>query len=147
MGEWDDFEIVTADVADADRNGWTRLPNNGWGALVASVAGPEHVRGVRRPPGLTKVVTRDRDGGERRFTRPASPEELDMIQEGIVDYLSQSDTPPPPRGVEWEIRLPGRMNERDLDRGVNGAMMQAPDLDLRAQKAAVLRYMEGLFPG
>ena len=143
--KWDDFEVVTGEVADADRDGWTPLPHNGWGALVAFVAGPHHVRGVRRPPGPTRVVC-ERGGVRESFLRPASQEDLEMVQDGIVGYLSESRTPPPPAGVTWEILLPSGMSEVDLDRGVDAAMSTAHDLDFRAQKAAVEAYLGSVLP-
>ncbi len=143
---WGDFDVVTGEVADDDSDGWTPLPHNGWGALVAFVAGPAHVRGVRRPPGPTRVVC-ERGGLRESFLRPASQEDLEMIQDGIVGYLSESRTPPPPAGVTWEIRLPPGMTEVDLDRGVDSAMCTAHDLDFPAQKAAVAAYLGGVLAG
>ncbi|MHB1288141.1 DUF5956 family protein [Georgenia sp.] len=144
MRTWDDFTVVSAATADADMDGWTRLPPNGWGALVAYLAGPNWVRGVQCPPGLTTVV-RIRGGVEERSKRPATQEDLDMIRDSIDGYLEMSQTPLPPTGVEWEIQLPSGMDDRDLDRGINEAMMDAGDGGFAADKLAVERYMRSLY--
>jgi len=143
---WDDFAVVDGTVADADPDGWTPLPYNGWGALVAFLAGPAHVRGVRRPPGPTRVVVESR-GVRESYMRPASQEDLDMIQDGIAGYLSESRTPSPPAGVTWEIRLPAGMGDDELDAVVYHATDDVDDHDFPGQKAAIGTYLERLLSG
>lgn len=140
MPTWDEFDIVGESADDA---GWTSLPPNGWGALVAFIAGPGRARGVRRTPRPVKVVT-GRPGAEVTQTRPPTDDELDHVREAVTGYLSMSGIPEPPAGVEWQICLPDDTNERSLDRGVNRAMREADGLDFPGQREAVTRYISRL---
>ena len=101
---WESFASPPQEEpADGD---WVKLPENGWGALVAHVAGPGSARPnvVPLEERTVAVHCMTRDGEESRFVEPMSEDDLQGTRDAIVAYLADVGVPPPPY-FWWEVRL------------------------------------------
>jgi hypothetical protein len=133
---------------DAQLEGWTEATANGWGALIAWVAGPANT--CRVP-----AAARDRHtevlvmtgGAVVRQPSMLSDEDLASIDDDIDLYLAAAGVPPLPRGYAWFIRRPAQC---DTDAAFWSAINQgvqetAPDavepLELRLVIDGVLRAL------
>lgn len=85
------------------------LPESGWGALIAGVAGPRWARRApwtAPPPVITTMVTATTTVPSEA---PRSAEEQRGIDDDIADYLLAADVPPPPPRVTWALRCPATL--------------------------------------
>jgi hypothetical protein len=93
----------------AQLEGWTEATANGWGALIAWVAGPANTR--RAPAAVrdrhTEVLVMT-DGAVVRQPSMLSDEDLASIDDDIDSYLAAAGVPPLPRGYTWFIRRPAQ---------------------------------------
>jgi hypothetical protein len=99
--DWDRVPEVTADA------GWTELPGNGWGAVIAAAAGEGRVgrRPAPRSAFTTRVIVR---AGRRvqAWTEPRSEHDQATIDEDVDEFLAAADLPPRPSGFVWSLRHP-----------------------------------------
>lgn len=123
MKSWDEVRILD------DQAGWAEVDENGWGTLLAWVAGPENAR--RCPTsddGRTVRVVIERPGvPDQRTVEPFTAYDRDLVEDGINPYLEQAGVPPRPRGYIWFIRVwpPDHTAEEFLQR-VNESVLTAP---------------------
>jgi hypothetical protein len=133
----------------AQLEGWTEATANGWGALIAWVAGPANTR-------CTPAAVRDRhtevlvmtDGTVVRQPSMLSDDDLASIDDDIDSYLAAASIPPLPRGYTWYIRRPARCpTDAAFWSAINhGVQETAPDdavepLELRLVVDGVLRTL------
>ncbi|MGI8698951.1 MAG: DUF5956 family protein, partial [Mycobacteriales bacterium] len=112
---WSQYEARAAD-AHADDASVITLSDNGWGALVAWLAGPQHTH--RMPwnrEGATVSVTGERPPGKvvLRGVRPLAAAEAKEIDHEIYSSLTEAGVPPPPRGFAWLLVLPPGISAED----------------------------------
>lgn len=116
------------EVADGGpEQGWTELPETGWGMLAAWAAGTENIR--RYPVDDTgrqvRVTTETGTSTETRFD-PFTTSDRQAVDEDIESYLADAGVPAPPRGYTWLIRLPetvGTENQfwQEINKGLAAA--------------------------
>ena len=91
------------------------LPESGWGALVAWVAGPARVaRGVagsHDSPVVETVTTAA--GTTHRSERARTPTDQAEIDDDADAYLKDAGVPARPRGFRWFLRFPPRCADED----------------------------------
>jgi hypothetical protein len=109
---WEDYAVVelTGEPDDAERAACEyELPDNGWGGLIAWVAGPQRV--FRRPSqrDYTSLLTCMDASGVVVFEEmvPLSADEIASISDDRDQYLSEAGIPPMPRGFDWFLDLTG----------------------------------------
>jgi len=122
-----------------------RLPESGYGWLVAYVAGPAHVRGF--PTTAHPLVRVDclvgGQWGRSWHERTAADQE--DVDEGIRDYLAAAGAPPGPSGHTWELRLPPGVDEAGFWSSVNTAVFLDGD-DAPLTPSVVRRTLEDVLP-
>ena len=94
---------------EQDPAGTIELPENGLGAHVAWIAGPEW-------------VSPDRSRPVPRVRRTA--EEQRWVDDDIADYLADAGLPQPPRGVRWALRRPAGIAAGDFWAHINRSLAQ-----------------------
>ncbi len=132
----------------AQFEGWTEATANGWGALIAWVAGPANTR--RAPAAVrdrhTEVIVMT-DGTVVRQPSMLSDEDLASIDDDIDMYLAAAGIPPLPRGYAWFIRRPAQCHTdavfwSAINQGVQEAAPDAVEpLELRLVVDSVLRAL------
>ncbi|MFC5997869.1 DUF5956 family protein [Quadrisphaera sp. GCM10027208] len=98
------------------------LPESGWGALIAWLAGPQWAGPLRRhdvPDVRTDVVSRE---GVVRYQCPRGPLDQESIDDDIAQFLAAADVPPPPRSTVWAVRGPGGLSAEAFWSRVYAAM-------------------------
>lgn len=130
--------------------GWIELSENGWGAVIAWLAGPENV--VRKPVGQRKDLVRETctaaDGSTRTWTEPITEADVRGIEDDIDFYLADAGLPPRPRGFHWFLGLPAAVpDEQDFWRRIHEADSgdSAGHPDLVREVAAVGEIIKGLY--
>lgn len=92
------------------------LPENGWGSLLAWIAGPGRV--FLRPSSTderqTTVTTTTADGVTTVVSRRRTAADQSIVDDSINDYLQDAGVPPGPAGATWTLRLPGGATEHEL---------------------------------
>lgn len=117
------------------------LPENGWGALLAWAAGPQHVTRLsdsgEKPPVVTS--TSHADGTTTRKTSPRTVADQAEIDEAIDEYLSEAALPPRPRGWRWFLALPPQHTTAEsFQRSLGAALRVLPkDADLASTRAVL----------
>lgn len=127
MNGWDGYPVIGA-ARDHDDGEWLRLPDNGWGALVAYLAGPHRVRAVAIEHRDVRVVM-TQGGVTTGWTERPTQDDIDHGYSDVVDYLARAGIGPPPTGVSWEVRLPRGTGKREFEGAINVAMMEVPTSD------------------
>ena len=109
---------------DLDPSDAVELPETGWGALVAWIAGPSwvHPDRLRVLPQVRRTV--EVDGSAVTTSTDRSSQDLDAMDEDIAAYLADAGVPPPPRGVRWSLRRPRDMRDADLWAHLHSSMAQ-----------------------
>ncbi|MBC8093865.1 MAG: hypothetical protein H7Y15_18395 [Pseudonocardia sp.] len=130
---WEDYRRVAIGL-DADAVdqviGWqgrryVELDESGWGALIAWLAGPDHV--LRVPGGQVHerevIVTTTSGGGSRTEVEPFGQEDATTVAGFIDDYLEAADAVEPrPFGDRWFLEIPGNRTPQDLRSHLNRAV-------------------------
>ncbi len=150
LRSWSQYEARAAD-AHADDASVITLSDNGWGALVAWLAGPQHTH--RMPwnrEGATVSVTGERPPGKvvLRGVRPLAAAEAEEIDHDIDSYLTDAGAPPRPRGFAWRLVLPpGIASEDEFWSPLNVALQaEAPEAQHpRDITAALGRILDRLY--
>lgn len=132
----------------AKGDGWAEATANGWGALIAWVAGPSNT--ARKPAAArdrhTEVLVMT-DGAVVRQPSMLSDADLDSIDDDIDTYLAAAGVPPVPRGYTWFIRRPAQCPAdaafwAAINRGVADADPDAAEpLELRLIADSVVRAL------
>jgi hypothetical protein len=117
---WDDAIDLT------DASGWALMTENGFGSVIAFIAGPG--RFGRRPAndeGRTVRIIEERpDGSSVEYTRPFTSEDRDSIEESAGWYIADWGMPPRPAGFDWFVRLPaGETDAAAFERRLTGRMI------------------------
>lgn len=130
--------------------GWIELTENGWRAIAAWYAGPDHV--VREPMGVRTdqvlVTCECPDGSSKSWTETITPDEIDEIEKDIDSYLHDSALPPRPDGYRWFMRLPPRVKDDHEFWGALGqadARMPPTNRDLTAEAKNLGKTIAVLF--
>ncbi|MHA7146537.1 DUF5956 family protein [Arthrobacter sp. TmT3-37] len=128
--------------------GWTEATANGWGALIAWVAGPANT--CRAPAAVrhrhTEVLVMT-DGIVVRQPSLLSDDDLASIDDDIDTYLAAAGVPPLPRCYAWFIRRPAQCDTdaafwSAINQGVQEAAPDAVEpLELRLVVDGVLRAL------
>ncbi|MBC7763653.1 MAG: hypothetical protein H7201_18055 [Candidatus Saccharibacteria bacterium] len=125
MNRWDEVQPLE------DPAGWAEVTENGWGMLLAWVAGPENTRrGPTTDDVRTVRTTLERTGFPVIYsTEPFSAHDRDLTEEGINPYLEAAGVPPRPRGYTWFIRMwpPTTTADDFLDRTNASVLHNSPD--------------------
>lgn len=101
---------------------WSPLPENGWGAVIAYVAGPGRARPHDAPlTERTVEVTTVVDGASKSLTLPMTPEDVAVIAEFVDTHLEEVGIPPAPV-TWWEIDLPDGMTYETFDLSMERAL-------------------------
>jgi hypothetical protein len=108
------------------------LSDNGWGALVAWLAGPQRthrVPWVREGTEIVVTVERPRSGAAHRHIARLSAADVAGIDDDTDSYLTDAGAPPRPRGFAWRLLLPPRIaSENEFWSALNvGLDREAPD--------------------
>jgi hypothetical protein len=134
---WADFEEATPEHAEGP--GVVVLEQNGWKALVAYAAGPEHCRLIPLEPNRTvRVTTRRRVGDtwvEAEYEEPYTQDDVDEVYADMADYLAEAGVPAPPRDVRWVLDLPGGLSEDEFWDEVHEAVESAVDASVAALRS------------
>lgn len=107
--DWDDFPIVPASDEASGRGQTVELTENGYGALVAWEAGPQHVRRCVQPAGPPRMVrvTVEKPGQPPvSWDEEMTAEERQSIVDDINDFLADAGIPAQPAGYQWLLDLP-----------------------------------------
>ena len=123
MKSWDDFRTLD------DQSGWVEVDENGWGTLLAWVAGPENARRrATTDDGRTVRVVVERAGiPDQHSAEPFTARDRDLIEDGINPYLEEAGVPPRPRGYTWFIRVtPTGLTAEEFLEQVNSSVLNAP---------------------
>jgi hypothetical protein len=122
------------------------LPESGWGALIAWLAGPTwaHPDPARVLPPVTVSVISAGATSEAKFDR--TPEDQTSIDDDIAAYLADADVPPQPRAMWWSLRRPAGMDEPSFWTQVHQSMYkQCPDARLpREIRACLTRVLAAI---
>lgn len=126
MGRWSQILDQEPDASGS----WWILPENGWGALVAFVAGPGNVRPHRN----------------LRWTATTPDTE---VLEDVNDYLRVAGVEASPE-PHWEIRLPAGLTLLELEERIGSAesvepLPQTPEGWRRRQVVAIWAEVEATF--
>ncbi len=134
---WADFEEATPEHAEGP--GVVVLEQNGWKALVAYAAGPEHCRLIPLEPNRTvRVTTRRRVGDtwvEAEYEEPYTQDDVDEVYADMADYLAEAGVPAPPRDVRWVLDRPGGLSEDEFWDEVDEAVESAVDASVAALRS------------
>ncbi len=134
---WADFEEATPEHAEGP--GVVVLEQNGWKALVAYAAGPEHCRLIPLEPNRTvRVTTRRRVGDtwvEAEYEEPYTQDDVDEVYADMADYLAEAGVPAPPRDVRWVLDLPDGLSEDEFWDEVDEAVESAVDASVAALRS------------
>jgi hypothetical protein len=109
---------------------WWILPDNGWGALIAFVAGPGNVR------------------PHRNLWWTATAPDTEILED-VNDYLRIAGVEASPE-PQWEIRLPAGMTLLELEKRIGSAesiepLPQTPEGWRRRQVVAIRTEVEAIF--
>lgn len=105
------------------------VPDSGWGALVAWVAGPRLLRRCPDQIERHEVPLSHVAGGDvARVTRQRNSVDQNDIDDGIDDYLTDAGVPPRPRGYRWFLQLPTGIDETQFWSQLNARLDQHPSL-------------------
>ena len=109
---------------EQDPAGTIELPENGLGAHVAWIAGPEWVSPDRSRPHPRVRHTVRGDSGDVTTERDRTAEDQRWIDDDIADHLADAGIPPPPPGVRWTLRRPAAITAGDFWAHVNRSLAQ-----------------------
>ncbi|GEN81208.1 DUF5956 family protein [Actinotalea fermentans] len=133
MITWHEVLMTTASTGGH----WVRVPDNGWGALIAYLAGPGRVRTVARRYNDVRVVT-VHDGVRTEHSEEITPEDVRGIERDIASYVAERAAPAPPPGVSFEILIPDELSFDELEHDLLAATMRiASDGDPLAERQAL----------
>lgn len=129
------------------------LSDNGWGALVAWLAGPQRTH--RLPwnrEGATVAITVERPPGTvvYRGVRPLAAAEAEEIDDDVDSYLTDAGVPPRPRGFAWHLILPPGIASADEFWSTLSDALQAEGPEARHPRntaAALARILDRLYDG
>ena len=115
MTRWEDFPVTTQAASHSP------LPESGWGALVAWIAGPERTLRVTDTSRSIRTVRVRTDTAEGKATKqePITLDELAELDDDVDDYLRVAGIPPRPRGSQWFTSVDQDQLDRELDRRVD----------------------------
>lgn len=100
-------ELDTRGFATIEGKDYLELSENGWGAVIAAVAGSEKVRRV--PLRLSEYTVRtswEHEGEHRTEVRERNAEDQESIDEAVEEYLADAGLPARPRGCRWFLAVP-----------------------------------------
>ncbi|MDJ0311962.1 DUF5956 family protein [Arthrobacter sp. H35-D1] len=98
---WDDVKPTNSE------QGWEPLPENGWFALMAWVAGPANVgRAAQSDEGRAVRVVHVHDGVEPRTVEPFAEGDRRSVDESVNEFLLEAGVPARPAGFDWFMRIP-----------------------------------------
>jgi hypothetical protein len=145
-----------ADEPGVAGSGYLELPDNGWGMLVAYVAGPRRTRRVadRLQDHRTVLLDSGRSGPAETVERERTDEDQDLIEEMTNEYLDRAGVPSRPRGYKWFLALPPCLQpyeppppgepdfvqELDNELGQEGAVIPSPALRERLSQLLNEKY-------
>jgi Family of unknown function (DUF5956) len=142
-GRWSEFRVLSA-----PERVWFELPESGFGALVAWLAGPRNAFRIRSDRSqATVVVTLGDPVTGSSYERPFTADEGAEIDNDIDLDLHDAGVPPRLRGFSWYIRPPSsHITEQDFWSIVHGRLaLLGPDRlhfsDTATELAAILREL------
>ncbi len=101
------------------------LPESGWGAVVAWLAGPSWVYPDAARVSDAVVVTKSAGAGEASsYSTPRTDRDQVAIDEDISSYVMDAGVPAPPAGITWRMRHPQGLSEEQFWNGVHRAMSE-----------------------
>lgn len=116
---WEQVRQLPGDVATTPISGrpesvrvefggvaYDRVPDTGWGMLVAWLAGPDHLVRLIDDEQHAVTVTVVQGPTSTTATEPRTQADQATIDDGIDEYLSDAQVPTPPRGYRWFQRVP-----------------------------------------
>lgn len=116
---WEQVQQLPGDVATTPISGrpesvrvefggiaYDRVPDTGWGMLVAWLAGPDRLVRLVNNEQHAVTVTVVQGTTTTTATEPRTQSDQDTIDDGIDEYLSDAQVPTPPRGYRWYQRVP-----------------------------------------
>lgn len=143
MRDWAD--ILDA-AAGAGSGPWIDLPSNGWGALVAYLAGPGRVRALQRERPTVTTTSTGIDGIDLIDTQPATAADLAMMDRFVDAYLVEHEVPPCPPGLAFQLRVPPPFEWEELVSKLNQAVLRdAADGSPLAERDAMRRVLDEAF--
>jgi hypothetical protein len=111
-----------------------QLPESGWGALIAWLAGPAWAHPALLPAVPPVTVRHCADGVVREAQVQRTPDDQASIDADIAQYLDDAGVPPAPTGTIWALRLPAGMDETSFWAAVHSGMdHQCPQARLPSQ--------------
>ena len=138
---WSEFSILTTS-SFAKGEFTIELPENGWGALIAWIAGPTFVsripRGLHEAP-LTKHICETDSGTIVTESARTEADQLE-IEQDINEYLREAGVSEQPGGFAWVLAAPNKFATSDELWGtVDGTVgREYPDATLPSEIASAL---------
>jgi len=131
-----------------DGRPYVELTENGWGAVIATVAEQHRVRrGTLAIADYTTTIVHERDGLRWSESVPRSESDQRSIDDDIDEYLVAAGLPPRPRGFRWFIEVPPSVpNADEFWRSIVGrfgeSTSSAPDnVETREALTVIIREM------
>ena len=112
------------DKPAGDPAGTIELPETGWGAHIAWVAGPAWVNPDPSRPVPRVRRTDERDGETTTTWHDRTTEEQAGVDDDIADHLADAGIPAPPRGVRWSLRRPAGLGADEFWSRLNAALAE-----------------------
>lgn len=137
---WTDFPSASASASAIGSCPTLRCELNGWSALAAFLAGPEHAFEVPIAP---QEVREQRDG-ESEVRRAPTDDERSIVRASVVEYLAVAGVPAPPEGIEWLLVLPSGSDPATFWSRLHHEMGQSTDFKPETARAVALAMSEAL---
>lgn len=117
---------------------YDRVPDTGWGMLVAWLAGPNHLVRLVDDEQHAVTVAVVQGTTTNATTEPRTQADQDTINDGIDEYLSDAQVPTPPRGYRWYQRVPHGYDSLNEAHAHINAHLREADPDNNAVRPAEL---------
>lgn len=132
---WSELAQAGVDRCRTSDN-WVELPENGWGALVAYLAGPGYARPLQIPFETRTVTVFEIAATGEACSReePMTLYDIESIRESIAEFLAEVDIEAPTE-TSWQLCLPTGMSADDLAERLNAAVASAGDGVSRREQA------------